>query len=92
MLTNFYCTFIFLTMQLVNLIIIVFLLSIPLIVAQAPIKFCRTQSKTGSFMNVDVYMQDGFTWWQEWVNARGGIQVPSQSLMNATPFDLLKRY
>lgn len=42
-----------------------------------PLKFCRTQSGGGLFERVDVFMQQGFTYWKDWINARGGIKVSS---------------
>jgi hypothetical protein len=43
--------------------------------APPPLKFCRTQSATGLFQQVDIFMQEGFLYWKEWINARGGIRV-----------------
>ncbi len=39
------------------------------------IRFCRSQTTGGRFAIVDKSLQEGYTWWLEWINARGGITV-----------------
>ncbi len=42
-----------------------------------PIKFCRSEIIGGQQAFLDKFMQEGFIYWKEWVNARGGIKVGS---------------
>ncbi len=71
----YFLFFVFVAMTWYALLLISFLL-VPLVDCQVtPIRFCRTDSKVGRFSTLDPFLQEGFLFWKEWVDQRGGIMV-----------------